>query len=464
MSGTISEIIQQPRTGSMCPIYSSKDGMSGLSECGQTGNGQEQGICQDSNQFSWNSGTADKVTLGHCTSQDDSNKCPAGQWAWQYGNSTDWQCIAPVKQLCALPTWDGLDYDVANWDDQYWKDNPNPLWATVSDASFYPDACVDQKESGTGGGEATTRTATCDLKCEYDLTKFTDLDQVLAWEQRYGKYTQDTGSGSGTTRNERFESTGDIVTLQDNPAKPFTDNYEAIMQNFCSQKSTTCPIDPVTIAEGNPQPAPYCSYLKSLTKEGDACRYWMNSYGPYKWKQMDAIGNKYCAKNPDSFDCRCVNRAKAPGYNKVESIIPTGVSDGCWFLPCADPTNYIVGSDVMDIGGAEGRENYGLNCGNEICANIISLNDNDFNEVNNNSLIIQCGTSGRGFSGPEEYLTNLYITDPIAFGLLITAIVCGAFFVIFFLVYLYQVFSQKYYQNNASLSSISRTTPNPPIN
>jgi hypothetical protein len=409
---------------------------------------------------------------------DDYGDCPAGQWAWQYAGSDDaqWQCIVPVKELCALPAWDGEDYDVKGWQDRYWTDNPpntapNPLLATVSKASF-PTPCYNpnsgNKDKGTtptAGGETTTTTAVCQLQCDYDPSKFTELNQVQAWEQRYGKYQQDTGTdpkgttGQGTTRVARLNSTGDIVTLHQDPESPFTPNYESIMQSFCSQKSTNCPVDPVTM-----KPAEYCSYLLSTGEEGNACRYWMHSYGPYKWDQMTIIGNNYCNEDayPDSYDCRCVNRKNDPSFLYAQSQIPTNISPGCYYLPCADPSNYIVGTDVMNVQtepGASPQDNYGLNCGNSICANLLLLPSDQYNQVNSNNLIVECSGTPAPGGGAGSYVNYVFTKDPVSFVLLLIAIICGALFLIFFGWAMYQ----KYFTQPTKTQTLSQSpTPQSP--
>lgn len=402
----ITEILQQPRTGSQ---YTSKGSISD-----NLGDRSGTSAHQDDKKYGWQDDKkhAARLTLGYSNTLKNSSDCTSqGKWAWRpIGGTSYWNCIDPVKELCAINTWDGYDYQYQHWP-------KTPLTDTVKDASF-ANPCINNKKDKTHGGtESTTKVDTCDLTCSYDTSKFDTLEAVQAWEQKYGKYKRDLG---GTTRDSRRTSSGKISNLT-SIKDPFTDNYRKIMQHFCSRKSNNCPVDPKT-----GENAPKCSNLKSVGPAGDACRYWMDSYGPMKWSQMDVIGKEYCTiqNNQDSFDCSCVSRTDDPFFQDINAAVSSfEPNPGCFYLPCADPTTYIVGTDVMNLtpDPLAVESNYGMKCLNDLCINLVNLDQNAYNEMNKNQLYINCGS---GFPPGSGYFARMQTTNPLLFWLIIACIIC----------------------------------------
>ena len=387
MSSHITETILQPRTGSQCPFGDENKCKGYKSESGNAG----------WTSLKWN------VTLGSfdnaksnstsCTNQTcEGHQCGAFQ-----GKNGNYLCIRPVKELCTVDHWDGYNYNPDMWE-------KTPLDDTIVSAHF-PETC---KMGYTR--ESPSNTDYCNLRCTFDASKFDRLDQVQAWEKKYGKYTR----GSGKS-----------IAPKDPTNDQFSENYEKIMQNFCSQRSTECHSDPMTGEE-----APECSMLKSNSPGGDACRYWLDNYGTDQFNQNDIIGFRYCSQHPNSYDCRCVSRDKSETFQdiqrKVGAVAP---SVACYYLPCADAETYIVGSDIMNTKkDPTGQQNaYGYSCGDNVCLAIYNLDETAYNEMEGNRLYIQCGggippdefTPGdvptNGWSRSSETITTIYKEKPAVF-------------------------------------------------
>lgn len=427
----ITEIVAQPRTGSQCPqtgVNKNASWLSGYSDnmCqGSTGN--------DNKQFSWNYiGSGAAVTLGFVNEVSSVGSgavdaCKAvppfsnadGPKPWVFGNLAGGSnndsrsfCIQPVEQLCYIDgQWDGMNYNPEEW-------NTTSLKDTFVSADFAGGSsnvgCVNSNNKTPYGGESPMMAQMCPVVCTYDAAKFTNLDQVLQYEKMYSKYetdadacfsgdkTQLTQSGVksclANTGGGKGKVTGNPIPNNPN-SKPFRANYEAIMQRFCANKmddSAKCPIDPQT-----GKPMPYCSYLMSTGAEGTKCRAWLNSYGAHKWTHMDAIGSFYCSNNPASPDCRCYSRLDTRNpdsakFKQINSQIQQAaggneIKASCFYLPCADPTHYILSNDVFGMPASDMTNlgpDYGFNCGTTVCTNIIKSGADT--NMSGDSAYIQC--------------------------------------------------------------------------
>ncbi len=385
-----------------------------------------------SNQATWKESD---YTLGYA---GDGN-CSDTQWEFLGLNKNQW-CINPVPKICSQLYWDGMEYDSSRWKDM------------GLDETLVPEETKFSKKCNTtyNGNEATNRSSFCPLHCAFDSEKFTTLEHVEAYEKKFGKYKRNVNNDISPTTNNDYTN-APVSTGVVNQDADFSDGYTKIMQNFCSQKATTnCSIDPYT----NKQ-APKCSYLKSMGPEGDKCRFWLDSHGPYKFSQMTSIGDKYCkGENADSYDCRCIKRDDDPTFAAFQkSINSTGkegssTNPGCYFLPCADPTNYIVGNDIMgsfDIGG-EGKQmdhqSYGVHCGENLCLSVTTIDGSDMASIEGNKLYIQCG---KGIGTDFEMLKN----HP---GLFTAIIIAGVSFMIFILVLIWYLISSPKSQKKQVIS------------
>ncbi len=50
-------------------------------------------------------------------------------------------------------------------------------------------------------------------------------------------------------------------------------------------------------------------------------------------KTIDNIKEEYCLHNPNSPDCRCINRSSNSLYDEAKKNNP--FPDGCWYKPCS---------------------------------------------------------------------------------------------------------------------------------
>lgn len=389
MTSYIDELQIQPRTGSMCP---------------------SSGPCQDSAQFSWknSNNNAGSVTLGNAGTvsikNDPASACrtklgysdsSANTWVWGNleGASDNAFCIRPVEQLCYNDgPWNGMEYDPSKW-------QTTPLRDTFNSVVF-SKSC---QNTTTDGDEDLTMAQMCPITCRYDTRNFTSLDHVLAYEEKYGKYVDDTaGCAKASDVKSCLSKTSGSATKYTSNASPYSPNYEKLMVNFCSNKHTSsCHNDPLT-----GDPSPKCSYYTSNSEEGTKCRAWVNSYGPYKTQITQQIGDKYCKENPDSNDCACYSRRdpKNPRsatfmqvYNTLTAFSPAAanINPGCYYIPCADPANYIIGTDIFTPPSNSTKysdPNYGFYCEDTVCANVINSGGNVY--IDNNDNYIQCVSGG----------------------------------------------------------------------
>ncbi|GHV58477.1 hypothetical protein AGMMS49579_26070 [Spirochaetia bacterium] len=110
----------------------------------------------------------------------------------------------------------------------------------------------------------------------------------------------------------------------------FKENYDNMMENFCSGTSSSCPKN-----------ATSCSKLLALDNDGNTCRKWLATMPN---TVSDYLKNNFCLNNPDSKDCACINRASNPVYIKA-SLAGKNYNPGCWYLPCTD-NNVLIPSDI----------------------------------------------------------------------------------------------------------------------
>jgi hypothetical protein len=158
-------------------------------------------------------------------------------------------------------------------------------------------------------------------------------------------------------------------------------SYNEIMSSFCEIPSHVCPEDPQE--EGSMKK---CSRLISLDDEGTRCRAWAATQDI---KTVDNIKKEYCLHNPQSPDCRCINRVGNDLYDsaKVKNPYP----DGCWYKPCSTSV-YLKTSEILE------DEKY---CPKEMCQVIYDTNKNNDVVIKDNTNTIKCD-----FSQFEKSTTN----------------------------------------------------------
>ncbi len=61
-------------------------------------------------------------------------------------------------------------------------------------------------------------------------------------------------------------------------------------------------------------------------------------------KTIDNIKEDYCLHNPNSPDCRCINRSSKSLYDEAKKNNP--FPDGCWYKPCSTSV-YLKTSDIL---------------------------------------------------------------------------------------------------------------------
>ena len=114
----------------------------------------------------------------------------------------------------------------------------------------------------------------------------------------------------------------------------FTDKFgmnNDIEARYCTQKVSTCP-------EGLQE----CSRLISTGEGGDECRKWFQEQNVHV---RDSTIQNYCLRH-DTEDCKCVNRATKDTYQSMKGA--KGINDGCWYIPCANPSRYLVPSHLQN--------------------------------------------------------------------------------------------------------------------
>ena len=158
----------------------------------------------------------------------------------------------------------------------------------------------------------------------------------------------------------RFQQNVDTVT------------FNNLMTALTSRVSTACPLDPITGSnQGN------CSVLRSLTEVGAFARNW---YATISASQRDAIMTTICSNNPTLTECKCVTRSADPDYKLMKQI--QGISDSCWYLPCANSGDFFVPSTIENP-----------NCPTNVCQIVSNYIDNNAVTVSNNSSVLSCATS-----------------------------------------------------------------------
>ena len=163
-----------------------------------------------------------------------------------------------------------------------------------------PSVCPDI----AGGAVTESWDSAPQVKCTYELDKFTTAEDIKGWTNNFGEnatYTED------------------------------------IMPFVCTQQSDKCPIDPMT---GNPMER--CSNMIAVDDTGSLCRQW-EVKNPIP---ANAAKDSYC-KDHNTPDCACINRSSNQVYRLIKGGDPS-FPDACWYAPCANSSTYLVPSSMAN--------------------------------------------------------------------------------------------------------------------
>jgi hypothetical protein len=196
-------------------------------------------------------------------------------------------------------------------------------------------------------------TSAPNYRCTYDLHKINTQEQINMFVSKNGK----------------------------------SKTYDEIMTSFCEIPSHVCPVDPGDGSSdiGKGKPMDKCSRLVSLDDEGTRCRAWASTQDN---KTVDNIKKEYCLHNPNSPDCRCINRSTNVLYDATKKNNP--IPDGCWYKPCSTSV-YLKTSDIV----ADGQF-----CPKEMCQIIYDANKNNNVVIKDNTNNIKCDFSKFSAPGP----------------------------------------------------------------
>lgn len=173
------------------------------------------------------------------------------------------------------------------------------------------------------------------LTCFYDVSKMNSLNVIQNYRSKFGE----------------------------------TEDYNSMMENFCSGLGKKCVTDPDT-----GQPFKQCCKLNSADDEGDACRIWYNKQPA---STQDSTVTNFCFKYENSPDCKCINRSRDPVYNTVKKHSP--FNDGCWYAPCASRSKYLVSNDLKTP-----------TCPGNVCQIVLESLQNNNVDIDNVKNTINC--------------------------------------------------------------------------
>ena len=199
------------------------------------------------------------------------------------------------------------------------------------------DACkLGGKASGNVRWSGKYNYLNPEIKCTYNVDDITSADQVNKWISKFGKG-------------------GD---------------YDKMMQNFCSQNMDNCT---------NGQQS--CSFKNSNSTEGKMCKFWYNEQ--QRNSAAQTVVEAICQKNPLFPECKCINRANDPLYQKFKVGGTKNYNDGCWYIPCTSEATQFIPRDL-----------YKPICPDKLCQNILSFVDTGNVNMTGIQSTINCDFSG----------------------------------------------------------------------
>ncbi|AZY88502.1 myristylated membrane protein [Lumpfish ranavirus] len=112
---------------------------------------------------------------------------------------------------------------------------------------------------------------------------------------------------------------------------------------------------------------------------GGWCRKW---YSANRGPDQDAALGSFCIKNPGAADCKCINRASDPVYQKVKALHT--YPDQCWYVPCA--------ADVGELKMGTQRDTP-TNCPTQVCQIVFNMLDDGSVTMDDVKNTINCDFS-----------------------------------------------------------------------
>ncbi len=151
------------------------------------------------------------------------------------------------------------------------------------------DCDIGKSSKGEDPLTSVSKISTDHIKCKYDLSKIDTLNQTLNYFDKFGK-------------------------------------SDSIAENYCMKPT-----------KNNLSRA-------SDSNDNNWCSIWLG--------KTDSITktlavNNYCKKYKESSDCRCINRASDPVYQKLKGS--KNFSDACWYVPCASDPVQLKSSDLEQL-------------------------------------------------------------------------------------------------------------------
>ncbi|ASQ42763.1 myristylated membrane protein [Pelophylax esculentus virus] len=112
---------------------------------------------------------------------------------------------------------------------------------------------------------------------------------------------------------------------------------------------------------------------------GGWCRKW---YSAHRGPDQDAALGSFCIKNPGAADCKCINRASDPVYQKVKTL--HAYPDQCWYVPCA--------ADIGELKMGTQRDTP-TNCPTQVCQIVFNMLDDGSVTMDDVKNTINCDFS-----------------------------------------------------------------------
>lgn len=237
-----------------------------------------------------------------------------------------------------LYTPDGTDF---TWD--YSKD----CAGTCPDKPNCTRINIEECWLGNTGAEEPTYRANWDgdykIKCSYDLDKIKTFEHVKNFKEKF------------------------------NPPKDDID-WNTMMVNFCSQRTTNCLVDPTTnkkIAD--------CSLATAVSDNGAAgfCRAWYDQAPP---SIRDTIIDRICTQNPTAPECKCHMRAYLPEYQKNSKYLSSAVEDSCVWIPCKG------GTPAFLVNSRDSKPT----CPSNLCQIVYNIDAGGYVDIKNNQNYFTC--------------------------------------------------------------------------
>lgn len=118
---------------------------------------------------------------------------------------------------------------------------------------------------------------------------------------------------------------------------------DGVLATICNRRSSACP--PGLLNPTTNLPATSCSQMIATDTLGQQCQAWIARVGA----QANGTMTTYCDSNT-TYDCACITPQNLPYWSSIfgslqsltSTSIPNQGNRGCFFLPCTNPTEYLV--------------------------------------------------------------------------------------------------------------------------